>query len=595
MHRVPWERHEGDDVEAVVAMMVNLEHPDSTRITPSRGDGGIDILDSLAGPDSGDVVYQVKRYAGPLKSKQKKEVEKSLARLLGEKHDARWAHLNVTQWRLVLPWDPTPEALTWLRELGTKYEVEAIWDGLTTIDRWCAQYPEVIDYYLEGGSQRIEAAYRQAMSFTSLAAPDTQGLDVRSLAERVQESVNGPLSQDPHYTYAFRFGTGRPPRVASNAGLAMSTTAVRNDGWFAIDVLARCAASSEARPITMSANFSATKGSPQADALQKFLEYGVTPPEPLRFVGELDAPGGLSATLNDATAQILPMPGSTSDETAQLRLEVVDPAGKVLAACNADRVHAGSGTKGGSFIIRESNRVFELAGNVNAGASNPDVDSTKVGEKVHARMRLKLTTESMIGAPVLTISGAISFLENLHEPNQLRLGVRHLPAERGVTQPLTGTEPSPTLAELADVVRALSTIQQHATGAVRVPDLDAHRGQIPTWKKIAQLLEGERVGGHYPEGTMLVVDSDDDYSDSDGDLSVRQQLDVLIGSDRHDLGEILLELDAPTLKYRAVLPDGNYRLGFETLNRTIYWTLHDSRTQVSDSDEPSLEDGSEGP
>ena len=77
MHRVPWERHAGDDVEAVVAMMVNREHPDSTRITPSKGDGGIDILDSLAGPDRGDVVYQVKRYARPLTNKQKKEVEKS--------------------------------------------------------------------------------------------------------------------------------------------------------------------------------------------------------------------------------------------------------------------------------------------------------------------------------------------------------------------------------------------------------------------------------------------------------------------------------------------------------------------------------------
>ena len=55
------------------------------------------------------------------------------------------------------------------------------------------------------------------------------------------------------------------------------------------------------------------------DALQKFLEYGVIPPEPLRFVGELDAPGGLSATLDDATAQILPMPGSTSDEATIFR------------------------------------------------------------------------------------------------------------------------------------------------------------------------------------------------------------------------------------------------------------------------------------
>jgi hypothetical protein len=43
--RVEWRRYEGDDVEAVVAMMLNREHPNSVRITPSQGDGGVDILD----------------------------------------------------------------------------------------------------------------------------------------------------------------------------------------------------------------------------------------------------------------------------------------------------------------------------------------------------------------------------------------------------------------------------------------------------------------------------------------------------------------------------------------------------------------------
>lgn len=101
--------------------------------------------------------------------------------------------------------------------------------------------------------------------------------------------------------------------------------------------------------------------------------------------------------------------------------------------------------------------------------------------------------------------------------------------------------------------------------------------------------------GRYPEGTMLVIDSDDDYSDSDGDLRVGQQLDVLIGSVNHNLGEVLLELDAPTLKFRTVLPDCGFRLGFETPDRTVYWRFHASLTQVSDSDQPPLEDGSEGP
>lgn len=104
--RVPWGRFEGNDVEAVVAMMLNREHPDSVRITPSRGDGGVDILDRGATDGGGDVVYQVKSYCAPLTAKQKGDIEKSLARLLNpDRRDPRWEDLSVTEWRLVTPWD----------------------------------------------------------------------------------------------------------------------------------------------------------------------------------------------------------------------------------------------------------------------------------------------------------------------------------------------------------------------------------------------------------------------------------------------------------------------------------------------------------
>lgn len=126
MGRIEWTTLEGETVEAVVAMFVNRERPDSTRITPSMGDGGVDILARGAGPDGSDVVYQVKRYARPLTAKQKAEVESSLAVL---QSDPRWARLAVREWRLVLPWDPTPEAETWLQDVAEHYDVRAIWHG----------------------------------------------------------------------------------------------------------------------------------------------------------------------------------------------------------------------------------------------------------------------------------------------------------------------------------------------------------------------------------------------------------------------------------------------------------------------------------
>lgn len=82
--RVAWDRYEGNDVEAVIATLVNREHPRSIRITPSPGDGGIDILDHKAATDGGDVVYQGTRYAKPLTGGQKTKVLNSFKRLFDE-------------------------------------------------------------------------------------------------------------------------------------------------------------------------------------------------------------------------------------------------------------------------------------------------------------------------------------------------------------------------------------------------------------------------------------------------------------------------------------------------------------------------------
>jgi hypothetical protein len=59
--RVEWTRYGGDEVETVVAMLVNRKRPNSIRITPSRGDAGVDILDPRAsGAAEADAVLQAR-------------------------------------------------------------------------------------------------------------------------------------------------------------------------------------------------------------------------------------------------------------------------------------------------------------------------------------------------------------------------------------------------------------------------------------------------------------------------------------------------------------------------------------------------------
>lgn len=61
MARVEWSRLSGEEVEAVVAILLCREHPTAVRVKPSRGDGGIDVW--VPG-DGSAIVYQIKGYTG---------------------------------------------------------------------------------------------------------------------------------------------------------------------------------------------------------------------------------------------------------------------------------------------------------------------------------------------------------------------------------------------------------------------------------------------------------------------------------------------------------------------------------------------------
>ena len=136
MTLVEWTRLEPGQTEAAVAMLVSRERPTSVRITPSRGDGGVDILDRGAGDDGGDVVYQVKSYTDGIGAREKASIKDSLDTLYT---DERWAGLNVVSWRLVTPLNPSPEAENWLHDLGEASGVPTVWHGLDFVEQLAAK------------------------------------------------------------------------------------------------------------------------------------------------------------------------------------------------------------------------------------------------------------------------------------------------------------------------------------------------------------------------------------------------------------------------------------------------------------------------
>lgn len=538
-------------------MFVNREHPRSVRVTPSIGDGGVDIVDAGAGPEGTDDVYQVKKYAEPLTSRQKSDVEGSLKTLTS---DERWTDLRLGTWYLVTPWDPTPEAYNWFKELAEEYNVTAVWHGLTYVEQLVAKYPDVVDYYLYGGATRIEAAYQAVMALDRVDR-DGEGLEVPEVVRRIQKALPS-LDTDPHYRYELRFGEGQLPTEPQRPGIVMTTIVGqgRAGRWAAVDVIARCAASTAVRPITITGKFVLDSGDAFAEALSDFHAFGVpfTSPEGV-YQGEIDAPGGLGGRLEGATVTSFAATDNLGDNP-EVHIEVLDPDGAVLASADLERVDRSEGAAGVRIVLQEVNGIFTLE------------DRYNLKERTGSR---NLRLAGFTGVPVAAAHAALTFLIHCKSPNVGRLSVRHTPPERGVLDPNVGfswpDEAAEHLAAMLPALEYLRTIQQNTSAVVLVPDVhELTAKQVAQWRFVASVLRGEDVTRTYPYGHQLLIELAEELTDSDlgGSLTITVPLTVDIGNETLDLGRVGVVLDNPTLLQESPQED-RVVYAFTTPNRSV--------------------------
>ncbi|GAB3428384.1 restriction endonuclease [Flindersiella endophytica] len=534
--RIEWTRLDGSDVEAVVAMFVNREHPNSVRITPSRGDGGVDILDRGAGPNGTDVIYQVKRYTEPLEAREKAAVEGSLMRL---KEDARWARLNVLEWHLVTPWDPTPEAENWLHDFGSEHDLRAVWNGLTHVEQLASKYMDVVDYYLHGGSTKIQDAYNAVAALFGAERVD-EGLRIPEVTRKLRLALP-TLDQDPHYRYELRFGEGQLPKP-SRPGLVLSWLTGEGDGgpWTMVDVIARCAASVYERPITIKGNIRVDRGSDLERSLQDFLSYGGSFSAEGAFHGEVDAPGGLGGPLEGATLTAMPVADNQGDNPERL-LEILNPEGTVLAAVNAKLIDVTQGKDGIRVLHQEQYGLFTLE------------DRHNVVEKTMTRI---MTLGDITGVPVIPVERALNLVVHSHAPNALRVCARHMPPEHGVIDhaidfPWTA-EMRYSLSEIVKIVNVLSLFQRHTSTVIKIPAPGAvSPQQQEQWLFAQELLRDGESTVTYPEGRCLVVDLEAEAPTPAGTFGVIVPLTVQVGDQSVDLGVCEAWLDTPNLIQRS--------------------------------------------
>jgi hypothetical protein len=535
MARIEWTRYSGDDVEAVVALLVNRERTNSVRITPSRGDGGVDILERNARGDGRDEVHQVKRYTDPLTAKQKTDVEGSLKHLV---EDPRWQELAVGTWYLTTPWDPTPEADTWLQDLATRYKVTAVWHGLTYVEQLAARFPDVIDYYLNGDRKLVDETYRSVLAALGLSNIETS-LDVPGVTERIKAALP-VLNHDPYYRFELHFGEGDFPEFQPRPGSVMTSFVGEPDGgaWTAVDIIARCEASTQLRPITITGEIAIEPGSEFEEAIRDFQSYG-TPfvsPDGV-YSGVIDAPGGLGGRIENAKIWTLPAPGENLGNDPQLRVQMYDPSGAALGGVDLDRTARSEAADGRRTVLTEIHNVFDLEDRYNRSGGGS---------------RRKLQFHEITGKPVLHVHEALTFVLASHAPNVARVSVRGTPPELGlVDKSWAFPVEDPALASVkrsAHAVGVLARIQRFTRTMIRVPDFTkVSPADVEAWANVAAVLEGKEVAATYPEGTALTIGLDDEFVFPKDGVGVEVDFDATVGDQVIQLGKVHMWLENATL------------------------------------------------
>lgn len=531
MSRVEWSRYNGDDIEALVAMFVSAEFPEAERITPSSGDGGIDVLvktDKMR-------VYQVKKFHGPLTSNQKTQITDSVDRLAS---DPRVAHLTVDEWHIVMPWDPTLEAKTWLTEYVLDMGLPApIWDGLTRCDLWASTYPHIVDYYLHGNAERIKQAALNVvhgLRLKEIADQDIENFDASVIAKELRETTEFLNDEDPFYAYGFHIEprSSLPEKEEllealnrSKPGVVMSTQWGTARMSVQIDIYPKNRVALEIQPIKFKVTISPDPESPGATAVEHFIKYG-SPLDlpPGSVTGNSVAPGGLGGVIENAALVVLPA-GEVAEQHQDLRLLVFDPEGIQIDSLvlHRDYITSGAptdaGPRGRESRLSDATGIFQAVGRF-------DVDS-----QTHV---LNFHLDRPDGKLAVDILPVLHFYRSLRAPNTLTVAPRFgpVPSTREVMPEDDGDRESSLLWH--DIAKSLTLIQNHTPLRLHFPNLsDMEEESITSITRTGALLSGQTA--HYKVGSLATI-HDPEMPDTSGSTVLLLPWEVSLPEGTVDLG-----------------------------------------------------------
>lgn len=524
----------GEDVEAVVSMLLCLRYERAARRRPSRGDRGVDVAVPV---DDGRIdVYQVKRYDRSLTASQWRKIKDSYDSLVKAVAEG---HLAVRNWYLVMPLDQSDSDAAKFDALIADGPFELCeWKGLAWLDALASQYPEVGDYYLADGKARLQQAHQDLMAVLdardSASGDAGQGALTDGLAA-LHRTLN---RNDPHYRYDFAVGRtrDRDSFLLTEPPGTLVCTAQRSDGDTCVTwhVHARCDESVRERPIPLELSFDLDGDPTLQEALRLFIEYGkpFTAPHGSATI-TADLPGGLSAREQRGAVWLLP----TAEDARRryvLRLRAVASDGTASAPVHLEMNAPTVGSRG-----------VRLSGEHDGGAFTFEA----FHDLEPSHMQLHFRARDLTGEPAISVAGGFEFLRVVRG-SRLEIAAEHGPfMPFGIVPADDDRAPRDETAAASeqtvlDALRALAALQEHTATTLLVPEIlsPAHTRE---WQNVAKMMAGESiVDPELGELTTELTEPPAEPLTGDHAFAATGDLIVRVGDQQIILGQQILHISA---------------------------------------------------
>lgn len=522
----------------VIAIMLLRDRSRAAHMRPSRGDGGIDVITPQ--PEGPPVIDQIKSFAsGPLSAGRKRQITASLERVRTELSD------QIGEWNLVLPMDHTREQRRWFETLETPFEKN--WRGLTYLEGLASKYPDVVDYYLHGGRDRVASQATDLLRLSSLQLDVARGvdLDMNAVLRALVAASDAINRSDPHYRYEYRVGASGAP-IEQDGWVFSQTTGLPGGTSVTIDIFARFGQATELRPIPMNVTLRPQTAEEEA-AVQEYFDYGTD----IEVAADVELPDGLPGGLPNPSgpARIRLMQHQPSDRP-DIELRVVDEGNATVSTLPVRITSSSHGSSGMRFRASDTSSAIE-------------VDGRTSEQERRASFNYTVQLDRLEGQPVRACLEVVRFSTALQEPNRLALAFRH-GGVFATSEPIIGATFAEEQAALLSLLEDLSILQERCPVPLRWSSAEAAEDQRDI-RECAALLRGETIEGTWTElnANMLsgARQSIEALTDP-GALVHERELGFEIFGQRFTLGAERVVFEAVVPIIYATEPDGSFHVRF---------------------------------